>query len=88
MSQTFSIKSIFLNPLISINIETKYAIPQIDNIIERVGDQIHNITIGRTDLSASYFDERIKQGHEEVTKNIVKVLESIQNCKIFFSLFF
>ena len=65
----------------SINIETKYAIPQIDNIIERVGDQIHNITIGRTDLSASYFDERIKQGHEEVTKNIVKVLESIQNSK-------
>lgn len=65
----------------SINIETKYAIPQIDNIIKRVGDQIHNITIGRTDLSASYFDDRIKQGHEEVTKNIVKVLESIQNSK-------
>jgi hypothetical protein len=65
----------------SINIETKYAIPEIDKIIERVGDQIHNITIGRTDLSASYFDDRIKQDAEEVTKAVKKVLLSIHSSK-------
>jgi len=65
----------------SINIETKYAIPEIDKIIERVGDQIHNITIGRTDLSASYFDDRIKQDAEEVTKGVKKVLLSIHSSK-------
>lgn len=65
----------------SINIESKYAISQIDNIIQRVGDQLHNITVGRTDLSASYFDKRIKQDHKVVTENIEKVLVSIQNSK-------
>jgi len=65
----------------SINIETKYAVSEIDNIIERVGDHVDNITIGRSDLSGSYFDERIKQDSEEVTKDIEKVLLSIHSSK-------
>lgn len=63
----------------SINIETKYAVSEIENIIEKVGDQIDNITIGRSDLSGSYFDENIKQDSHEVTSDIERVLVAIQN---------
>jgi hypothetical protein len=40
----------------SINIETKNAVDQIDQILELAKGSIHNITLGRTDLSASYMD--------------------------------
>ena len=43
----------------SINIETRGAIDQIDKILEVARGKIDNITIGRTDLSRSYFDSTI-----------------------------
>ncbi|MDB4157091.1 hypothetical protein N9728_04760 [Gammaproteobacteria bacterium] len=63
----------------SINIETKYAVSEIKNIISKIGDDIHNITIGRSDLSGSYFDENIKQDSDQINKDIKTVISSIKD---------
>ena len=44
----------------SINVETRTAVEQIDDILEIAKDKIDNVTIGRTDLSSSYFDPMIE----------------------------
>mgnify|MGYP003950876435 FL=1 len=48
----------------SINIETKNAISQIDEILKFSNGKFDNITIGRSDLTASYFDKDIKPDSE------------------------
>jgi len=44
---------------LTLNIETKNAISQIDEILDYARDKVDSITIGRTDLSASYFHENV-----------------------------
>ena len=44
----------------SINIETREALEHIDDILEMARGKVENITIGRTDLSRSYFDSAIQ----------------------------
>ncbi len=44
---------------LAINIETKGAIEQIEGILELAAGFIDGVTLGRTDLSASYLDEAI-----------------------------
>ena len=44
----------------SINIETREAVQQIDGILDIARGKIDNVTIGRTDLSHSYFDSKIE----------------------------
>lgn len=44
---------------LSINIETRNAIEEIDDILDYAKDNIDNITLGRTDLSSSYFESEI-----------------------------
>jgi exonuclease VII small subunit len=48
----------------SINIETSTAVLSIDNILTEAEGKVDNITIGRTDLSNSYFDEEVKPDSE------------------------
>jgi hypothetical protein len=48
----------------SINIETRTAILSIDHILNEAKGKIDNITIGRTDLSNSYFDVKVKPDSE------------------------
>lgn len=43
----------------SINIETRGAVEQIDEILDVTQGRIDNVTVGRTDLSQSYFDSEI-----------------------------
>ena len=43
----------------SINIETREAVDRVDEILEVARGKIDNVTIGRTDLSRSYFDSVI-----------------------------
>ena len=43
----------------SINIETRGAVDNIEEILKAAQGKIDNITIGRTDLSRSYFDSKI-----------------------------
>ncbi len=44
---------------LSINIESRNAISQVDDIFALAQGNIDNITLGRTDLSASYMDEEV-----------------------------
>jgi len=44
---------------LAINIETKNAIEQIEGILELAAGFIDSVTLGRTDLSASYLDEAV-----------------------------
>ena len=44
----------------SINIETREAVDRINEILEIARGKIENVTIGRTDLSRSYFDSVIQ----------------------------
>jgi len=63
-------KSVYKNHKIhlSINIETKNAIEEIDSILDFAKDKIDNITLGRTDLSASYFDKNIVPDSDFILK--------------------
>jgi len=45
---------------LSINIETKNSVGQLEEILMLGKGTIDNITLGRTDLSASFMDEKIK----------------------------
>jgi 2-keto-3-deoxy-L-rhamnonate aldolase RhmA len=57
-----SIKALGIQNLfhISINVETASAVAVLDEIISQIKGIVHNITIGRTDLSGSYFDPAVK----------------------------
>ncbi len=44
----------------TLTLETKNAMDQIDEILEFASDKFENVTIGRSDLTASYFNKDIK----------------------------
>lgn len=59
----------------TLNLETKNAMEQFDEIIEYANDKFNNITIGRSDLTSSYFDNDIKPDSEftfELLKQVGK----------------
>ncbi len=58
---------------LSINIETRNAIEELDEILEYSKNQIDSITLGRTDLSASYMDENIKPDSDFIMQLIEEV---------------
>lgn len=60
---------------LSINIETRNAIEEIDAILDYAKGNIDNITLGRTDLSASYFDPDVVPDSDAVIKLIKSVGE-------------
>jgi len=57
----------------SLNIETKIGIENIKDIVEFSAGSIDNITIGRTDLVASFFDKNLKQDSNFIFQLIEKV---------------
>ncbi len=61
----------------SINIETRTAVLHIDNILNEAKGKVENVTIGRTDLSNSYFDEEIKPDCEFITNLIRKISDKV-----------
>ena len=62
VNKVFSSRKIFK----SINIETRNAIECVDEILNEAKGKIDNVTIGRTDLSRSYFDSTIQPDSEFV----------------------
>ena len=60
-------------PYLTINIETKQGFHKIDEILPICQNYIDNITIGRSDFSASYFDEKIKPNSNFITDKILKI---------------
>jgi hypothetical protein len=63
----------------SINIETRTAVDNIDAILEVARDKIDNVTIGRTDLSLSYFDPSIKPDSPFIFDLIEQLSHKIQS---------
>ena len=51
----------------SINIETRTAVLNIDDILAEAKVKVDNVAIGRTDLSHSYFDEEVKPDCEFIS---------------------
>ena len=58
------------NPHLSINIETKDGIKNFKEILKVSSNKINNITIGRSDLSASYFNKNIFPNSVSILKKI------------------
>lgn len=68
-------KSIYKDEKIklSINIETRNSIEELDEILVYAKDKIDNITLGRTDLSDSFMDESIKPDTDFIMKLVQEV---------------
>jgi|TARA_B100001059_G_scaffold236772_2_gene290142 4-hydroxy-2-oxoheptanedioate aldolase len=60
-------------PFLSINIETKDGVNNHKDIISNSKNFINNVTIGRSDLSASYFDKKIIPDSKKILENILQV---------------
>lgn len=58
---------------LSINIETRNAIEELDSILDFAKDKIDNVTLGRTDLSVSYFDPEVIPDSDFVLKLVEDV---------------
>lgn len=63
------------NPHLSINIETKDGVKNFDEILDEAKKFLDNITIGRSDLSRSYFNESLTQDSNFITKTILNIAE-------------
>lgn len=57
----------------SINVETQSAVNCIDGILDCIQGVVQNITIGRTDLSGSYFDPEIGPNSPAITEIVGEV---------------
>ena len=62
---------------LSINIETQYAVAGIEEILKLGEGRIDNITVGRTDLSSSYFDPKITPDSDFVLALIERLSEKV-----------
>jgi len=58
------------NPHLSINIETKSGIKNFKEILKVASNKINNITIGRSDLAGSYFNNKIVPNSDFILKKI------------------
>jgi pyruvate kinase len=67
---------------LSINVETKNAVNSIDEIIEEAEGYIDNITIGRTDLSGSYFQEEIVPDSDFILNKVLEIGRKLQSKKL------
>ena len=67
---------------LTINIESKNAIENIYEIYSTIKNQINDITIGRTDLAASYFNKNIFPNSNFITKKIIEISKVFKKDKI------
>ena len=63
----------------SINIETREAVERIDEILEVARGKVDNVTIGRTDLSRSYFDSVVQPESTFILDLIERLSYKIQS---------
>ena len=63
----------------SINIETREAVERIDDILEVARGKVDNVTIGRTDLSRSYFDSVVQPESDFILDLIERLSYKIQS---------
>lgn len=82
-----SIKKIYKDHKIhtTINIETKNGIDEIDQILEYSKGKFDNVTLGRSDLTASYFSEDIKPDSDFTFELLQKISQNIKNAGLSFT---
>ena len=61
----------------TLNLETKNAMDQIDDILEYAQGKFDNVTIGRSDLTASYFSDEIKPDSDFTFKILEDIGEKV-----------
>tara|TARA_B110000483_G_scaffold221780_1_gene278067 strand:- start:108 stop:881 length:774 start_codon:yes stop_codon:yes gene_type:complete len=64
---------------LAINIETKNGLQNINEILNEAKGKINGITIGRTDLSASFFSKKITADSAYITDKISSLSTNIKN---------
>ena len=69
----------------TLNIETQNAIEQIDDILEYAVGKFDNITIGRSDLSSSYFESEIKPDSDFIFKVLEEIGEKVNSTNMTFT---
>lgn len=66
----------------TLNLETKNAMEQLDEILEFANGKFDSITIGRSDLTASYFDRDIKPDSDFTFELLQKIGKKIKNANL------
>ncbi len=69
----------------TLNIETKNGINQLDEILEFANSNFDNITIGRSDLTASYFNSEIKPDSDFTFKLLNNISKKIKDNNLTFT---
>lgn len=69
----------------TLNLETKNAINQLDEILDFANGKFDNITIGRSDLTASYFDKEIKPDSDFTFKLLQDIGQKVKNANLTFT---
>lgn len=69
----------------TLNLETKNAIDQVDEILEYSNGKFDNITIGRTDLTGSYFDHSIVPDSDFTLDLIENIGKKTKNANLTFT---
>jgi 4-hydroxy-2-oxoheptanedioate aldolase len=69
----------------ALTIETKNAVEQFDDILEYSATKFDNITIGRSDLSSSYFDSNIFPDSEFIYEHLLSIGNKIKNTDMTFT---
>jgi hypothetical protein len=67
---------------LSINIETQKGVESLEKILDLGKGRIDNITVGRTDLSSSYFDSRVDPDSDFIFSLLENLAESISKAGI------
>lgn len=69
----------------TLNLETKNAMEQLDEILEFANGKFDNVTIGRSDLTASYFNNNIKPDSEFTFEILRKIAKKVQSANLTFT---
>lgn len=69
----------------TLNLETKNAIDQVDEIIKFSNGKFDNVTIGRSDLTSSYFDKDIKPDSDFTFELLKSIGQKVKNANLTFS---
>lgn len=79
-----SVKKVYKQHTIhtTLNLETKNAMKELDGILEFARDKFNNITIGRSDLTASYFDSELTPDSDFIFSQIESLADRLQNTKL------
>lgn len=71
---------------VTLNVESKSGIENIDQIIENANGRCYSINIGRTDLSASYFDKKIKPDERFIFEILDEACKKITDAGLRFTI--